>query len=226
MGLRLPCQLPVIVLAALLAACGGPRTPGAQAPASPSAEPTEASPLTAQDLNLYIAVKEKALQTLEDALDDVEAHGGDVVSRVQEISVAEREAARSLGVDWRRFTTVRDQVGRLFTAQRHREDERLLAAELSRARQDLEGQLQVARDQAARQFLEAQLKALRAQIEKLDEEQQRPPAPDDDTKLLEAVRAEIATIQGRQDKVARRLEALLERAAVSAPPSTPTPGKR
>ncbi len=226
MGFRLPCLAPAIALAGLLTACGGPKSPATQTPASPSAEGAETAPLSQQDIRLYIAVKDKALQTLEDALDDVEAHGGDVVSRVQEISAAEREAARSLGVDWRRFTTVRDQVGRLFTAQRQREDERLLAVELSRARQDLEGQLQVARDQAARQFLEAQLKALRAQIEKLDKEQQRPPAQDEDARLLEAVRAEIATIQGRQDKVAHRLEALLERAAASAPAFTATPGKR
>jgi len=215
-----------MLLAACLIACSQSGTSTTSAPPPSSTESAHLAPLTAQDVGLYIAVREKALQNLEDALDDVEAHGGDVLTRVQEVSVVEREAARSLGVDWRHFTAVRDQVTRLFTAQRQRDDERLLVVELTRARQDLESQLLVARDQAARQFLEAQLKALRAQIEKLEKEQQRPQAQDDEAKLLEPVRAEIATLQGRQDRVARRLQDLLQHAAVAGVPTVaPTPGK-
>lgn len=210
----------------LLGACGGYRDHPSPTPSPTNTGATQAAPLTAHEIKLYLAVKEKALQNLEEALDDVEGHGGDVLARVQELTVAEQEAARSLGVDWRRFTTVREQVGRLFTVQRQRDDEHLLAVELTRARQDLESQLLVARDQAARQFLEAQLKALRAQIEKLDKEQQMPLAQGEETKLLEPVRAEIATLQGRQDKVVRRLQDLLQRAAVTAAPTlAPRPGK-
>ena len=40
--------------------------------------------------------------------------------------MAERDAARALGVEWRRFTWVRDQIGRLLTSQRQHEDQRLL----------------------------------------------------------------------------------------------------
>ena len=66
---------------------------------------------------MFLAVRSKSLQRLEDALTQVEQSGGDVLAHVQELTVAEREAARSLGVDWRRFTWVRDQVGRLLTTQ-------------------------------------------------------------------------------------------------------------
>lgn len=221
MGRTLLRWTPALLLAAVLLGCGGPRDHPSPTPSPAGVESTHAAPLTAHEIRLYLAVKEKALQNLEEALDDVEAHGGDVLARVQELTVAEHEAARSLGVDWQRFTAVREEVGRLFTAQRQRDDEHLLAVELNRARQDLESQLLVARDQAARQFLEAQLKTLRAQIEKLDKVQQKPSAEGDETKLLETVRAEIATIQGRQDKVIRRLQDLLQRAAAS--PATNTP---
>jgi hypothetical protein len=171
---------------------------------------------------MYLAVRGKALQKLEDALDEVEKTGGDVLTRVQELTVVERESARSLGVDWRRFTWVRDQVGRLLTTQRQREDERVLLAELGRAQQDLTAQLKVSRDAASRQFLEAQLRALDGQLEKLEGEQRLPTPRAEEMKLLESARAEIAILQGRQDRVQRRLQELLQRAA--RPAVTPTAG--
>jgi len=176
---------------------------------------------------MFLAVRSKALQRLEDALTQVEQSGGDVLAHVQELTVAEREAARSLGVDWRRFTWVRDQVGRLLTTQRQREDQRVLLAELTRAKQDLSAQLGVARDPASRQFLEAQLKALNAQLEKLDKDQWLPTPRAEEMKLLESARAEIATLQGRQDRVQRRLQELLQRAAeVGATPAPTQPAGR
>jgi hypothetical protein len=212
------------VLTVLSVACARPVNP----PPEPVPTPVEATPataLTANDIQLYLVVKEKALNNVEAALDDVESHGGDVLGHVQELSVAEREAARALGVDWRHFTAVREQIGRLFTAERQHEDRRLLVVELRRARQDIEGQLRLARDQAAHQFLEAQLKALSTQIAKLEQERQLAPARADEMKLIEPVRAELATLQGRQDKVAKRLQELLQRSASSSPtPSRPARG--
>ena len=174
---------------------------------------------------MFLAVRGRALQRLEDALTEVEGSGGDVLAHVQELTVAEREAARSLGVEWRRFTWVRDQVGRLMTSQRQHEDQRVLAAELTRARQDLSAQLEAARDPASRQFLEAQVKALSVQMEKLNRDQHLPSPRVEEAKVLESVRAEIATLQGRQDKVQRRLQALLESAAGSATPHPTEPAR-
>jgi hypothetical protein len=185
--------------AALFAtACRGPAAPTAERVASPTvARAGQEAPLTEFDIQTFLAVRGRALQRLEDALTDVEQSGGDILGHVQELTVAEREAARALGADWRRYTWVRDQVGRLMTSQRQREDQRVLAAELTRARQDLSAQLEVARDPASRQFLEAQLKALTAQVENLEREQR---------------------VQGRQDRVQHRLQVLLDRSSSSATP--------
>ena len=216
MRASLPLVGSSLLLVTLLPACQGRPEEAPATPPPTTAERGQAVPLTAEDVRTYLAVRSKALQQVEDALNAVETSGGDVLGRVQELSVAEREAARSLGVDWRHFTVVREQVGRLFTAQRQKDDQRLLAAELGKARQDLEAQLQVAHDPASRQFLEAQLKALAGQTEKLDKDTYLTPAQADEMKLLESARAEIAILQGRQDKVARRLQELLQRAATAA----------
>jgi hypothetical protein len=109
------------------------------------------------------------------------------------------------------------------TSQRQHEDQRVLAAELTRAKQDLSAQLAAARDPASRQFLEAQVKALSVQMEKLNRDQHLPAPRAEEAKALESVRAEIATLQGRQDKVQRRLQALLESAAGSATPHPTEP---
>jgi hypothetical protein len=213
-----------VVSALLLPGCRGPKSPVAARAASPTvARALDQEPLTPFDVQMFLAVRGRALQRLEDALTEVEQTGGDVLRHVQELTVAEREAARSLGVEWRRFTWVRDQVGRLLTSQRQREDQRVLVAELTRARQDLSVQLEVARDPASRQFLEAQLKALNTQMEKLERDQQLPTPQAEEAKLLEAARAEIATLQGRQDRVQHRLQVLLARTAAAS--VTPLPSR-
>jgi chromosome segregation ATPase len=169
----------------------------------------------------FVAVRARALQRLETALADVESKGGNVLDRVQELSVAERDAARALGVDWRRFTWVRDQIGRLLTTQRQQEDQRLLEAELTRSKDDLTAQLEAARDGATRQFLEAQLKALSAQLEKLERDRQLPAPQVQEMQVLESARAEIATLQGRQDRIQHRLQELLQKAAAGSAPTPP-----
>ncbi len=174
-----------------------------------------------------MAVRARALQRLETALADVESKGGDVLAHVQELSVAERDAARALGVEWRRFTWVRDQIGRLLTSQRQNEDQRLLEAELARSRDDLEAQLKAARDAATRQFLEAQLKALSAQLDRLERDRQMPAPRAQEMQVLESARAEIATLQGRQDRIQHRLQELLQRttAGTDAVPPARTPAR-
>ena len=168
-------------------------------------------------MQAFIAVRSKALQRLEDALAEVERSGGDVLGRVQELTVAEREAARSLGVEWRRFTWIRDEIGRLLTSQRQHEDQRVLDTELSRSREDLEAQLKSARDPATRQFLEPQLKVLSAQLGAVTRDRKLPGPEAEELRVLESARAEIATLQGRQDRVQHRLQELLQRASGAAP---------
>lgn len=216
----------VAVGVAALAACGRGGPPAAASGPAPTAARTNGeSPLTAADVQAFVAVRARALQRLETALADVESQGGDVLAHVQELSVAERDAARALGVDWRRFTWVRDQIGRLLTSQRQQEDQRLLQAELSRSKDDLEAQLKAAGDAATRQFLEAQLKALSAQLDRLERDRQVPAPQAQEMRALESARAEIATLQGRQDKIQHRLQELLQRTAAGtgAAPSTRTP---
>jgi len=202
--------------------CGSEKVPGGERTPSPtSVRAAEQPPLSAADVQMFLAVRSKALQRLEDALAEVEANGGDVLAHVQEITVAERDAARALGVDWRHFTEVREQIGHLLTRKRQHEDQRLLGAELTRARDDLKAQLDAARDPAGKQFLEAQLKVINEQLDKLNREQQIPAPQAEEQRLLESARAEVATLQGRQDRVQHRLQELLQRAASAAP--TPAP---
>ncbi len=206
-----------LAVGALILACGGGGAPPAAETEVPTAlRAPEPATLSETDVRMFLAVRSKALQRLEDALAEVEANGGDVLSRVQEITVAERDAARALGVEWRRFTTVREQIGRLLTSQRQHEDQRLLAAELTKAKEDLGAQLAAARDAASRQFLEAQLKVVTDQLEKLNRERQVPAPRAEELRVLESARAEIAILQGRQDRVQHRVQELLQRASGAA----------
>ena len=223
--MRAPGVAVAAAVACVLAwGCGTESAPGGERTPSPtSARPAEPAPLSAADVQMFLAVRSKALQRLEDALAEVEANGGDVLAHVQEITVAEREAARALGVDWRHFTQVREQIGHLLTRKRQHEDQRLLGAELTRARDDLGAQLEAARDPAGRQFLEAQLKAISEQLDKLNREQQVPAPQAEEQRLLESARAEVATLQGRQDRVQHRVQELLQRAASAQPTASPAP---
>jgi len=211
------------VVGALVAACGqGSGPESAERPSPTAGRSADQGPLTEADVQMFLAVRSKAMQRLEDALASVDADGGDVLAHVQEMTVAERDAARALGVDWRRFTRVRDQIGRLLTSQRQHDDQRLLAAELTKAKEDLGAQLAAARDAASRQFLEAQLKVVADQLDKLNRERAVAPPQAEELRALESARAEIATLQGRQDRIQHRVQELLQRAADAQATPSPT----
>lgn len=170
-----------------------------------------------------MVVRGKALTRLEELLAQLEQTQGDVSSRMQELGTADRDAAAALGVDWRSFAWVRDRIGQLLTVQRRQADREVLAKELLRAQQDLAEQIGKARDQASRQFLEAQSTSLKKQLEKISRDQQVTEEEHAELALLENARADLATLQGRQEKVLRRVQIMIrERMSVLTPvPATP-----
>ena len=123
---------------ALGVGCRGREPSAASALPSPSDAPTTTRLLTMADVRAFLAVRARALGSIEAAVAVAERSGGDVLGKVEELTAAERSSARALGVDWRRFTWVRDEIGRLLTSQRQREDQRVLGEELARSRDDLE----------------------------------------------------------------------------------------
>lgn len=167
--------------------------------------------LSAQDLQVYVAVRGRALTYLEDALSAVERGGGDPVSSVQELGVAEQRAAESYRVPWARYSWIRNEIGRLTSLQRRAQDARVLAIELERTRSDLQSQMSSVRDGASRQFLEAQIARLSAELARLASE--RAPSEEEIAvmALLDSARAELALLQGRQEKLQRRLRDSIRR---------------
>lgn len=205
--------LPLALLAALLGACRG-KAP--EAPSNPA--PTAVSPraaaveLTAEDVKQYLHVREFALDRIERELAIVERRSSRAPADVEELSSAERKAAELAGADWKRYTVVRDEIGRLLSTQRQREDARVLGLELRHARNDLASQLAIARDAASRQFLQAQVDRLSAQIDRLEEEREPTEVELRQIELLAAVRVSLATQQGRLEKIQRRVKDALQRA--------------
>lgn len=209
----------VVIVTAVVTTGGCGRKSAPPAPSTPTAtaaQPSGQRRLTPHDVEIYLAVRDRALQRLEDSLAAVERKGNADIGTIEELSVAEQKAAHSLGIDWRTYEEVRDEIARLMSSQRHREDAQVLNLELRHAREDLVAQLALARDPASKQFLEAQLSTLNAQIEKLDREQAQTPVESDQTKLLDSVRAEIAVQQGRQERISKRVKELLDRARAVA----------
>jgi hypothetical protein len=206
--------------------------PAGDAGGDPKASPTPegaGAVLTRADVEMFLAVRAKALTRLESEVAAAEDHGGSVLSRVAELSTAERDAVGSLGFDWRRYRWVREEVASLIAAQRQREDSNLLTLELTRARDDLLVQLKVAKDPASRQFLEAQVTSLDTQLEKL--KTGRPVSAEEaqGLDLIAGARAELAVQQGRQDRVQRRVRDLVQReraGGVPAPTAAPKTGAR
>ncbi|MFH1177885.1 MAG: hypothetical protein V1750_10805, partial [Acidobacteriota bacterium] len=217
------CSL-VLVLPLLGLILPGCRREGARVPATAAATAAAlpAAALGLPDVRSYVAVRDRALQRLETALVAVEQGKGGLLSTVEDLSVAEREAARALGVDWQRYRWVKEEIARLLSAQRQREDAKLLGLELTRARDDLATQLKVARDEASRQFLEAQIASLDAQLARIENDRQTPEAEREVMALVDGVRAEIAMHQGRQERIQRQVRELLGRARAIAA-STPAP---
>ncbi len=203
-----------VAVLGVAAACRPSEQPVAPTAPPSTPAPTPALQLTRADLEALLAVRGKALQRLEESLEDVLRSGGDVATKVKELSAAEREAAAALGVDWRRYVWVREEVARLMTLQRQDADVALLKAELERAQQELDEQLKMARDQASREFLEAQRRTLERQHAKLIESARSSPARVEAMVLLEAYRAELAVQQSRQEKLQRRLREILRSARV------------
>lgn len=219
MGVRLTVAWAVAGAILLAAACErGERGSAPAVQASPSAVDSPEA-LTRADLEALLAVRGRALQRLEESLEDVLRTGGDVGTRVKELSAAEREAAAALGVEWRRYVWVREEVARLMTLQRQEEDVALLRAELEKALEELDQQLKVARDRASREFLEAQRRTLERQHAKLADPTRTTQARAEAMELLASFRAELAVQQSRQEKLQRRLREILRSVRAEATPA-------
>ena len=213
----------VLAVVAVAAGCGRRTTP--PPPATPQAAPTRSAltpQLTEHDVQTYVAVRGRALQRQEAEIDQMSGASEDLLEEISDFAAAEREAARSLGVGWAHYRWIRQEIGRLLSEQRHQEDSRLLALELARTRDDLAAQLKQVRDEASRQFLQAQLARLDAKLSQIQEDQNLPPNEARELKLVEAVRAELALLQGRQDRIQRRIREMLQKTHEDATPA-PTP---
>ncbi|MFZ5803609.1 MAG: hypothetical protein ACOY7U_02040 [Acidobacteriota bacterium] len=196
----------VALLSLLLAACK-PGLPGkaTPAPTPTAAEVAEGWVLTPEDMELYLAVKRKALSRLEEALDRLQTSGGDPVRELAELTVVEREAARALGADPQKFARIQEAVSRLVTLKGREEESLRLEQELQRNLEELEKLKENTKDPAASQFLEAQLKALRGELAKLATERRQMGGEQEQLQLLSRFRLEMAQLQARQDRLARRI---------------------
>jgi len=204
----------VVALATLSVSCGEKSSNVAQ-PLPTQSAIADSLRLSEQDVYVLVAVKAKALRQIEEAIDAAERQGGDMLSRVKELPVAERDAAAALGVDWQRYALVRDEIARLVSQNRQREDAELLALELVRAKQDLATQLEAVRDPGSRSFLQAQIASLDEQLEKIKRGRAVKPEEEEGLRLLEGVRAEVAALQAQQERLQRRIRDLVEGAGES-----------
>jgi hypothetical protein len=208
------------ILAVALLVFSGCRHEPAPAPPTPTVPPpAPAAPaeLTAADIEAYTAVRNRALARLEETLAEVEKGRVDRLAAVLEVLPAERAAAAGLGVDWATYVGTRERAAQLRSRQRRSEDTQRLLLELRSARDDLASQLAIARDPASRQFLDAQLRTLAVQIAELENERELTASEQSQLLLLEAYRAEIALLNGRQERLERDARAL------ARPPGTPAP---
>ena len=212
----MPRRVALAIAIVVLCACGREPTPAPPTPTVPVPTTAATVELSAADIEAYIAVRNRALARLEETLTEVEKGRTDRLAAVLELLPAERQAAAGLGVDWSSYTATREQVARLRSRQRRSEDTQRLLLELRSARDDLASQLAIARDPASRQFLEAQLHTLAGQIADLEEARELTASEQSQLFLLEAYRAEIALLNGRQERVEREARTL------ARPPGTPT----
>ena len=209
----------VALAIALVALCSCRREPPAT-PATPTAAPPPTAvpaELTAADIEAYITVRNRALARLEETLAEVEKGRMDRLAAVLDVVPAERAAAAGLGVDWSRYVATRERAAQLRSRQRRSEDTQRLLLELRSARDDLSSQLAIARDPASRQFLEAQLRTLARQIGELERERELTDSEESQLELLEAYRAEIALLNGRQERLEREARVLARAPATPAP---------
>jgi hypothetical protein len=212
----------VLLPLAGVAGCGGGGDASGPAPA-PTARDGGAA-LTRADIEMFVAVRAKALARIEAELEKAEASAGWSVARIAELSVAEQDAVAALGFDWRRYRWVREEVARLLSLERQRDDSEMLTLELTRAREDLAAQLKIARDPASRQFLEAQIASLGAQLDTLAGGRRVSDADARSLELIAAARADLAVQIGRNERMQKRIRDLVQRqrAGGSAAPSVAT----
>ena len=181
-----------------------------EAVGEPGPSPAVTGTLNPADLNAYVAVRSRALQRSEETLDRLERGEISPLVAMEDIASAERRAAALLGVEWRRYSVIREEVGRTITEQRRREDSRLLTLELERALEEMRSQWQLSRDAATREFVQAQISSLEGQLARLELERELPPEEAAKREMLDRVRAELAMQAGRQERLQRRLRELLQ----------------
>lgn len=201
-----------MVLAGGLGACRQPdRSPG------PRPTVTPVSRLTAEDIDLFLAVRAQALSNLEAALTEVErSPGADVRARVDELASAERAAVERTGRDWRRYAEIRDHIAQALTDQRQAADRERMGIELEQTRADLVAQRGKSPGAGTRAFLDRQIAALEAELAKLHAAKAVRGGGGEQDALV-AARGELERLQVRHDAIQRRLAMLLGRILTSAP---------
>jgi hypothetical protein len=206
--------------------CGRSRSPVPVPTEAGSVSPTAFEVLTSRDVRMLMAVRVKALQRIEESMTKAELDASPTLASVLDLRSAERDAAAALGMDWRRYTWARDRAARLWTQQRQAEDRRLLLEELTHTRDDLLSEIVKSSDPVGRQLLQAQLSAVEVQLGRLRQDQRQSPQVAAEEKLLEAARADLATLQSREERLQERLRLLLRKASAGggAGKRTGTPG--
>lgn len=197
------------LMAMAAAACVGDRT-APEIVGEPGPSPAAAGTLNPADLNAFVTVRSRALLRSEETLDRLERGEISPLAAMEDIASAERRAAALLGVEWRRYSAIREEVGRTITEQRRREDSRLLTLELERALEEMRNQRQQSRDAATREFVQAQISSLERHLARLELERELPPNEAAKREMLDRVRAELAMQAGRQERLQRRLRELLQ----------------
>ncbi len=172
---------------------------------SPSPSRLTQAQLQDKDLEMYLAVKRKALSRLEEALDQLERRGGDPLRGLAEIPVVEREAARALGYDPQRYAQVKEEVARLVAERSRREERARLEQELKKTQEELIHLREQTRDAAAREFLEAQLRVLERELARLDREEEQVEGGKEKEALLARFRVQMAQLDARQQRLERRI---------------------
>lgn len=199
-----------LIVLVLVSGCKG-QPARQEVPVTPSPAPR----LSARDLRLMLVVRARALEQVEARLAGLPHDLADVPRHIQELRVAEREAAAAVGTDWRRYLWARDRVDQLLTLERQRGDRRLLLTELERTSRELAKQLGLAKDAATREAIRVRMAGIQRQVANLRGEQKLDPIEAEDLKLVAAVRAELADLDTRQEAVQKRVKEALSQAQLS-----------
>ncbi|MCS7182208.1 MAG: hypothetical protein NZ869_03775 [Thermoanaerobaculum sp.] len=174
-------------------------------------------------MEVYLAVKRKALGRLEEALDRWQNSPAAPTRELLELTVVEKDAAKALGIDPARYRAIQETVARLTALKGRQEDALRLERELRRSVEELRFQAQHTKDQATREFLQAQITSLQEALARLAEERTQQTADEASFVVLSRYRVEMAQLQARQDRVARRLREAWGAAAKRPAASRPAP---